>query len=272
MTNHIKDQENISNLSVRNLCTVLIFVFMILFLLPLLPGNGEVSAQDYMGERNADFLFKKPKNYFGFRAGIFSPEADSDLFKMITTELTLEKDDFRALDFGIDFGLSVQKRIDLVFSLDYSRRTKNSEFRNYVDNQGLAITQSTRFSQTPLTAGIKFLIVPRGRQVGQYSWIPSRIIPYVSGGMGMLWYEFSQQGDFVDYSTLEIFSATLKSSGGSSTVYLGCGTEFNIYKSVYVNWDFRYYWAEGDLDSDFVGFDPINLGGYRLTTGIQWHF
>jgi hypothetical protein len=267
MTYHTNESENKCSISLHHLCGVLVFM---LFLYPLLPGVSEANAQNN-DEKMADFLFQKPTKYFGIRVGIFSPKADSDLFSMITEELTLKKSDFRAWDLGADFGFSLSKRFDLVFSLDYSTKTKSSEFRDYVEN-GLPITQSTRFSQTPLTAGIKYLIIPRGREIGQYSWLPSRIVPYVSVGAGMLRYEFKQHGDFVDFSTLDIFSAALESSGSVPTEYLGCGTEVNIFKSTYLNLDFRYYWADDDLDSDFYGFEPIELGGYRITAGVQWHF
>ena len=271
MSIHIKELGNIYNSHLR-MYTISAFVFMLLLLNPLLPGGSEANAQDNMGNMKADFLFQKPTKYFGFRGGIFSPEADSDLFDMITEELTLKKSDFRTWDFGIEFGLNMHERIDLIFNLDYSKKTKNSEFRDYVDDQELPITQSTKFSQTPLTVGIKYLLIPRGRQVGQYSWLPSRFVPYVSGGVGILWYEFSQNGDFVDYSTLDIFSAALDSKGSTLTTYLGCGTEVNIFKATYINLNLQYYFADDDLDSDFEGFDPIELGGYRLTAGIQWHF
>ena len=231
-----------------------------------------MNAQNNTDEMKADFLFQQPKKYLGFRVGAFFPDADSGLFNLVTTQLTLEKSDFRAWDFGADLGFNLYERIDLVFSLDYSRRTEDSEFRDYVDEDGLPITQSTTFSQTPLTVGINYFLLPRGRSVGDYSWLPSLIVPYVSGGVGTLWYEFRQSGDFVDFSTLDVFSATLKSSGNTSTAYLGCGTEINIFKSTYINLDFRYYWAHDDLSSDFVGFDPIALGGSRLTAGVRWHF
>jgi hypothetical protein len=271
MTYHIFKSEIIGNISFRSLCMVFVFVFMLFILYPMLPGWDEANAQDNDDTR-ADFLFQKPKKYVGIRVGLFCPEADSELFNMITEELTLEKKDFRGLDLGVDLGFSLHKRFDLVLSLDSSTKTNNSEFRDYVDEEGLPITQSTKFSQVPLTAGIKFLIIPRGREIGQYSWLPSPIVPYVSGGGGILWYEFRQHGDFVDYSTLDIFSATLDSSGGVFTVYQGCGTEINIFKTINLNLDLRYYWADADLDSDFAGFDPIELGGYRITAGIQWHF
>ena len=182
---------------------------MLLLLNTLLPVWSEVNAQDNGNEMEADFLFQEPTKYFGFRIGMFSPKAGSDLFDMITEELTLKKSDFRTWDFGIELGYNLYERIDLIFTLDYSRKSKGSEFRDYVDEQGLPITQNTKFSQTPLTAGIKYLLLPRGRQISQYAWLPSTFVPYVSGGAGMLWYDFTQRGDFVDFSTLEIFSARL---------------------------------------------------------------
>jgi len=272
MTYHIKESEEKSNFSFYYMHHVLALVFMLLFIYPLLPGGSEVNAQNDTDEVKADFLFQEPKKYLGFRIGMFFPEANSDLFDMITEELTLEKNDFRTWDIGIDFGYHMYERIDIILSIDYSKRTKDSEFRDYVDEQNLPITQSTKFSQTPLTVGIKYLLIPRGRKIGQYSWLPSRFVPYVTGGVGIMWYEFMQSGDFVDFSTLEIFSATLKSNGETATGYLGCGTEIYILKSAFLNLDFRYYWAEDSLGRDFVGFGPIDLDGYRLTTGIHWHF
>jgi hypothetical protein len=272
MTYQTKKSGNKSNISFHCLCNTFTFLSILLFLSPLLPGVNDVKAQDSTGEMKADFLFQEPKKYLGFRFGTFIPEADSGLFDMITRELTIEKNDFRAWDFGIDVGLNIHKRFDLVFNFDYSNRTKDSEFRYYVDDQGLPITQSTKFSQTPLTAGIKFLLLPRGRQIGQYTWLPNRVVPFLSGGAGVLWYEFKQSGDFVDYETLEIFSSILESSGSVPSIYLGCGVDFNIFKATYITLDFKYSWADDDLDQDFVEFDPIDLSGIRITTGIHWHF
>jgi hypothetical protein len=272
MTYQTKLSENKSHVLHHCIFRVSVFVFSFLFLYPLLPWAMEIKAQESPNEKKDDFLFQKPSKYLGFRIGAFSPDTDSGIFDMITEELTIEKGDFDTWDFGVDLGFNIHKRIDLVFSLDTSTQTKNSEFRDYVDDRDLPITQSTKFSQTPITAGIRYLLVPRGRQVGQYAWLPSRIVPYLSGGAGILKYKFEQAGDFVDYSTMEIFPAVLKSSGNVSTIYLGCGADYNIFKSLYLTLDFKYSWADDDLGQDFTGFDPIDLGGIRLTTGIQWHF
>ncbi|MBN1907691.1 MAG: outer membrane beta-barrel protein [Deltaproteobacteria bacterium] len=267
-----KESENKSNILYHSLFRVSVLIFSFLFFYSLLPGTMDVKAQESPGETKDDFLFQKPRAYLGFRLGAFFPDTDSRIFDMITYELTLEKGDFDTLDLGVDLGFSIHERFDLVFSLDTSEETKSSEFRDYVDDQGFPITQSTKYSQTPITAGIRYLLVPRGRQVGQYAWIPSRFVPYLSAGAGILSYKFEQTGDFIDYETMEIFPAVLKSSDNVWVTYLGCGADYNIYKSLYLTLDFRYSWADDHLDRDFTGFDPIDLNGIRLTTGIQWHF
>lgn len=282
MINNIKELNNACNISFCCTQKVLIFVFLLLFLYPGLSVGSEVTskltpvllagAQDETGDTKADFLFQKPGKYFGFHIGGFFSGADSDLFDMVTRELTLDKSDFQALDFGVDLGINMREKIDLVFSIDHSNSDKSSEFRDFVDEQGLPITQTTSFSQTPLTVGIKYLLMPRGRQVGQYAWLPSTIVPFVGGGVGVLWYEFTQNGSFVDFETSEIFPANLKSSGNVGTLYLDAGADIHLYKMTYLTFNVRYSWAEDDLSQDFMGFNPIDLSGIRLTTGIQWHF
>ncbi len=222
--------------------------------------------------QQADFLFGSPKGFLGFRIGRLFPKADSELFDMVTSELTLDKSDFQSVDFGIDGGANLHERIDLIFSLDYSKRTLDSEFRDYVDEFDLPITQTTTFQQLPLTAGIKFLLIPRGRQVGRFSFIPSRVVPFVGAGGGYLWYRFRQVGDFVDFETYEIFSAHLESNGWTPTVYAGGGADINLVKNLYLTMDLRYFWAEERLKRDFVGFDELDLAGLRVTAGLQWHF
>ena len=191
---------------------------------------------------------------------------------MITSELTLEKSDFRAWDLGLDFGFHLHERIDLIFRYDYSQESANSEFRDYVDEQNLPITQSTDFSQSSITAGIKYSLKQRGRQLGEYAWIPSRIVPFVECGIGELYYSFKQKGDFVDYETLEIFPATLESSGWTEVGYLGGGADIYLLRNAYLTLDLRYSWASKGLGRDFSGFDKIDLSGLRVTTGIRWHF
>ncbi len=228
------------------------------------------AVQDRAGE--PDFSFTAPKGFLGFRIGKFFPQADSELFDMITSDLTLEKRDFRAWDFGMDGGVDLHERVELIFSFDYSRRTKASEFRDFVDENDLPITQTTKIEQIPLTGGVKLLLVPRGQGVGRYAWLPSALVPYIGGGAGILWYRFQQEGDFVDESDFEIFPAHLKSSGWTPTVYAGGGADIRVFKSAFLTLDLRYVWAKPELDRDFVSFDELDLSGLRVSAGLQFHF
>jgi hypothetical protein len=236
-------------------------------------ANGpQTNIDNETGERKSDFLLGKPKGFIGLHTGMFLPEADSDLFDMITSELTLEKNDFHAWDFGFDFGFDLREKVDLIFHYDYSKASADSEFREYVDEQGRPIRQNTELVESSITAGIKYSLKPPGRQLGEYAWLPSRIVPFVEGGVGALYYDFEQRGEFVDSTTLEIFYASLKSSSWAESIYLGGGVDLYLSGNAYLTLDLRYSWASHGLDEDFLGFDDIDLGGLRATAGIYWHF
>lgn len=278
------EKKSLSNRKIIIHCSqkIAVLVFLLLFLQCGLVMGSEASAESAFGqlantdnetgEKKADFLLGKPKKFFGLHTGIFFPRADSEVFDMITRELTLEKSDFRAWDFGLDAGFDLYEKVDLVFHYDYSKESPGSEFRDFLDEQDLPITQKTSLSQSSITAGIKYSLKPPGRQVGEYAWVPSRIVPFVEGGVGALYFTFEQDGDFVDSETLEIFTAYLKSSGWSEIVYLGGGTDIYLLKNMYLTLDLRYSWASGELYGGFVGFDDIDLSGLRVTAGIYWHF
>ena len=97
-------------------------------------------------------------------------------------------------------------------------------------------------------------------------------MPFLNGGAGILWYRFNQHGYFVDSTTLEIFRADLESSGSTPVIYLGGGADIRIFRSVYMTLDLRYSWANDDLEGYFVGFEPMDLSGLRLTAGFHWHY
>ncbi len=232
------------------------------------------SSRQYALEEEQDegFQFSAPRGFIGFRIGRFFPEAKGELFDFVTEELTLERNDFRAWNLAFEGGFGITNRVDIVFGFEYMKRSKHSEFRDWVDENELPIVQETSYSQIPITAGAKILLIPRGRQVGRYTWVPSDFVPYIGGGIGVLRYRFGQVGDFVDFETLEIFSANLESSGWTPTGYLGGGIDIRVAHNTYVTLDVRYSWAKPELGEDYVSFEPMNLSGIKATAGLQWHF
>ncbi len=237
------------------------------------PYSGRAAdGRDRGDRREQDFRFSSPEAFVGFRVGRFFPSAQGEFFDFVTDELTLERNDFRAWSAALEGGWSLNNRADLVFGLEAVHRTKRSEFREWVDGQGLPITQDTIYSQYPLTAGVKILLVPRGRHVGSYAWLPSEVVPFVAGGVGVLRYKLEQSGDFVDQVTYYIGPARLESSGWTPTAYLGGGVDILVARGTYLALDARYWWAEAELERDFVNFDPLDLSGFRLSAGLQFRF
>jgi len=264
-------------LSLESMHGVLIFVLIFLGLFAIgvpavSPAFGQSSGQWDDEDLDDDFRFFKSKGYLGFRIGRFFPKAEGDLFGMIRNELTLEKSDLRAWIWDIDGGIAMHKRVDLVFSIGYMTRSKNSEFRDWVDENGFPIRQETYYSQLPMTMGVKFLLIPRGRSVGRYVWVQPRAVPFISAGLGTLYYHLGQSGEFVDFETLDIFFAKLETSGWTVTVYAGGGVDIKLSKHTYVTLDLRYVWANPEPGGDFIGFDSLDLDGIRATAGLQWHF
>jgi hypothetical protein len=42
-----------------------------------------------------------------------------------------------------------------------------------------------------------------------------------------------------------------------------------VFKRVYATMDARYLWADAELGLDWVGFEPIDLTGFRLSGGVN---
>src|SRR4051812_15306282 len=154
------------------------------------------------------YLFHAPYVTFNVRGGYAAASAGSDVFDDVTRQLTLNKRDFGSLTVGGDIGFRITSRLDLTLDAAYARSRHKSEFRDLVDNNNLPIEQTTTFERIPLTANLRLHLAPTGRSIGHLAWIPSRIVPYIGGGVGMMSYRLRQQGDFVDFNTNAVFPST----------------------------------------------------------------
>ena len=245
----------------------LLLLAAIIGISPAPPLQAEDSQNNPSG-----FRVHAPKIFLGGHLGLNMPRADSDLFEMITKELTLAKSDFRSPSFGFDFGVPFHPNFATVFSFDYARSTTQSESRDFLEENGDPITQTTRLSQMPITASLRYYPIKMGETVGSYAWVPNRVLPYIGGGIGFLHYSFSQAGSFVDRETLIIFEDNLSSHGIAWTHHVFAGADISLSPLVFVNGEARYSWADAGLSSDFKGFQPIDLAGFKLQGGIYFRF
>jgi hypothetical protein len=238
-------------------------------LIASLSGAGVAGAQP---QGDPDFLFGRPRGSIGVRGGWLLERADSDLFTFVQEQLTVEPGDFDAPTIAFDVGVAAGSRTEAVFGVEFGGTTIRSEYRAFVDNDRLPITQATRLRQANLSGSLKLALTPRGRQVGSIAWVPNAVVPYVGAGAGALWYQFQQSGDFVDFLDLSVFGDTFESSGWAPSGHVFAGVDVKIARRLYLTGEGRYLWSQAELGPDFSSFDPIDLTGVKLTAGINYLF
>ena len=218
------------------------------------------------------FLFAPPHATFSIRGGFARPSASSDVFSFVTERLTVDRGDFGGLSIVTDLAIRVHSRVDLLAGTGLSTRVARSEYRNFVDNDDLPIEQRTTFRRIPITAGLKVHLRPEGRAVSKLAWVPAKLSPYIAAGGGMMYYVFKQDGDFVDFRTLDVFSTSLRSTDISAMGFGALGTTYSLTTHVGLNAELRYEQARGNLSADFRDFSPIDLSGVGLTAGFLFRF
>jgi hypothetical protein len=223
-------------------------------------------------QRKADFLFGSPRGFVGLRGGVELAAAGSDIYDFFTGLLTLDKSDFNSALLGVDVGIAVHSRIDVTFGFELSQGGGPSEYRDYVDTDDLPITQDTTLRIVPITGNVRFYLTPRGRQISRFAFVPAKIRAYAGGGGGLVWYELTQTGDFVDVVDLAIFTSTLRSSGVSFGAQAFGGVELALGTKWFLSFEGKYLWSKADLGEDFVRFAPIDLSGTRVSAGINFVF
>jgi len=236
-------------------------------------SSAAQSAQPSPVQNSApEFLFSAPRGSLGVRASFLVAREGGDLFDFVRNELTVDKGDFNAPGATIEFSYVVTPRLSVVGDVDLTRSRVDSESRPFLGSDGLPIAQVSRLSQTNFGGGLKFALVPPGQRISRYAWIPRTIVPYVSAGAGVMYHRFSQEGEFVDYVDLSVFGANLESSGWAPSAHVAAGADIRIRGRVYLDVEGKYIVAHDSLQSDFAGFDGIDLAGFRFGTGIHVAF
>lgn len=258
--------------SCLTLLNVALKVALFVALVVLAPA-GPAMAQDRPIPRSVpDFLFERPHASVTFRGSWLFNRADSDWYDFVTNLLTVEAKDFNAPGFGLDLNVPITSRVEAQASFDFSRSRTLSEYRNFVDNNRLPIQQTTSLRELNFGGNVRYLLTDRGQQVSRLVWVPRRYVPFVGAGAGALNYKLHQVGDFIDFQDSSVFGDTFVSHGWAPSAQVFGGVDVRVFKRVYVTVDGRYLWADDDLGRDFIGFDPIDLAGFRLSGGVNVNF
>jgi opacity protein-like surface antigen len=234
-------------------------------LLLVLQPTSAVQAQD-------GFLFRAPQVQVTLRAGPLVPSARSDLFDDITTELTLERRDFRAPFVGGEVALLIGPRLDLALGVGWAASQTTSEYRDLIGDDGLPIVQTTRLRTVPVTATARLYPVPRGRTMSGLAWIPARATPYVGGGAGMTWYRLQQEGEFVDRRTDDIFISEFESAANALTVHGVAGLDYWFMPRLALNVEGRYMHGSAPVTGSYLRFDNMDLSGLQAAVGVSFRW
>jgi outer membrane protein W len=230
-----------------------------------LPGGALAQGGD-------GFLFKAPTVSIKFETGYGFQQARSDIFTFTREQLTLGPRAFDSPYVGGEVALRVADRLDVALTAGYQSSSVGSEFRGWVDTDGLPIEQVTALRLVPATVSAKFYLRERGRTIGRFAWIPTSFAPFVGAGVGVMSYRFQQVGDFVDFQTLEVFSDRFVSSGAALLGRALAGVNISLSKQFLFTTEARYGWASGQVRNDFSGFSTMDLDGLQLVGGIAVRF
>jgi opacity protein-like surface antigen len=229
------------------------------------------AAAPLHAQRSGDgYLFHAPEAQFTIRGGYDRANAKGGVFEQSIDLLTIDKSDFSGINIGAEVGFPLFSRFELSFDASYSHASKGSEFRHFIDNNDQPIEQTTTFDRVPLTGNVRFYLVPPGRTIGKLAWIPSKVVPWIGGGAGMMYYRFLQQGDFVDFQTTNVFPSRFESSNWTPTLNGMGGTDITLSPHLALRAEARYVWAKSDLSRSFTGFEPIDLSGVQATFGLTY--
>lgn len=228
-------------------------------------------AAPSVAQRDGDgFLFQAPGGTWTFRGGFTNAMASSDVFTYVTDRLTIDRSDFSSPTLGTSLAIRLSRRNDVVVDVGYSNVTRSSEFRDWVDQNDKPIEQTTSLHRIPVTLGLRHYITSRGRAVGQFAWIPARRALYVAAGGGMMQYKFRQAGDFIDFSTLNVFQDEFVSEAWTPVAHAAVGLDIALGLITRLNTEARFTWASGKMSTDFVGFNRIDLSGLSVTAGLSF--
>ena len=218
------------------------------------------------------FLFRAPTVRLSLSGGFAQPRADSDIFDFVTSELTLERGDFGAPAIAASASVRVAPRVEAGISGSFSGRSASSESRRFTGEDDLPIEQTTGLHRAAIMAIGRVSLVSPGRSVGRFAWIPTRIVPFVGGGAGGVWYRLRQEGEFVDNETLEIFEDEFESRGWSVGATGFGGADVSLTPRLGITVEGRYLWAKGPMNRDFSTFNKIDLSGYDASIGVYVRF
>jgi hypothetical protein len=201
-------------------------------------------------------------NAFRVRIGEFSPRGNKDYWIDKRNDFIPDENAFDDAILGVDYLRAVGPRITLIASASSWETDVAQEYRNFVDEAGLPILHTTSFEVSSLEAGLLFRIGGRGASVS----------PYLGGGGGYYDWTLAEDGDFIDFTDLSIFSDRFFQSGDAFGWFWLVGLDVRLGDAWRAFAEWRGLRADDQLAGDFAGLGTLDLSGDSFSVGVGWSF
>jgi hypothetical protein len=209
----------------------------------------------------------KAPQTLNFTLGWFSPlgagsRDPGDVLTFDQTFLNFNISDFKAFQFGAEYLLPIGKFIEAGAGVSFSNRTVDSTYTDFIANDGSEIQQKLKMKRVPLEFTGR--VLPLGQK--------TRWQPYAGAGLAVIFWRYTEAGDFVDFDQGgAIFSDTFESSGSTVGPVVLFGVRYAS-DAFSAGFESRYQHAKGDLDpAEFVP-TKVDLGGwiFQGTFGVRF--
>lgn len=190
-----------------------------------------------------------------------------DVLPGVSGSLAFEIGDFTGMTVWGEYNIGINRRLEIGAGLSYFTNKADSVYEDLVNGPagGTEIEQELRLTMIPISGVVRFL--PLGD--------PTGIQPYFGGGVAAIRYTYTETGEFVDTTTLEIFSDKFTAKGTAFGAIILGGVRFPLGGDVYgLTVEGRYQFANGKTGGAEAGFlgDRIDLSGGYLNFGFIVRF
>ena len=216
-----------------------------------------------------------PRGALQVRFGWFMPSGSSDFWDATEDVFTLDTSDLDGFVLGFSYVRSINNELEVGLNVDFYDERARSQYRDWVDENGFPIFHDTKLGLIPWTVDVRF--IPGGRYRlrpgGRFIRKP---LFYIGGGVGFVWWEYEEVGDFLDFDfdPPEIFGSRFSDDGVTFEAHALAGVEVPVGQSINLMFEGRYSVAEDDLRGDFAGLaeTDLDLGGLAIYAGFNFRF
>ncbi len=203
-----------------------------------------------------------PGQSLNFKIGFFTPSLDSDLWEVNKENLYFSNDDLKDLVYSLEYEHFMGRHFSLTLEAGTFEKTVYSQYRDYEFDDGSPIYQDLYLSISGIEANIK--IYPLGHR--------KIFNPYIGAGVGIYFWEYEQNGDFIDFTNWEVYEGYGYTEKYTAGFNFRGGFVFRFRRHMGISFEAKYHYLKGQLSTLFEGFEKLDLSGLTLNIGINLFF